>query len=240
MTYRTFTTSAILLTTLLALYEAPSVLCRLLAFSNIVHRYQRADDSSCGGQEEMTGTWFPFPPHNGERSIITIEEEADIRALKFRICNVIKMWMDEYFEDFRGDPSLLQILITFIRGKLIREGRDTLANILKTSIYNKVRIWPNGQVSHSCINRLSSTFAEQFHTKQLASKIKRLSSSDMIDAVSLSPPKPKVYPAFTQSRRARYLMLPTDPVAWQGSALFTSVINNGHLRRRDRPTADSH
>jgi hypothetical protein len=86
----------------------------------------------------VTATWFPFPPHNGERSLITLEEEADIRALKFRICNVLKMWMDEYFEDFKGDPPLFPVLITFVLGKLIREGRDTLANIIKTSIYNQV------------------------------------------------------------------------------------------------------
>lgn len=168
MTYRTFTTPAVLLTTLLALY-------------------QRADGSpGAGGPEDVTATWFPFPPHSGERSIITLEEEADIRALKFRICNVLKLWMDEYFvEDFKQQPQpqqqqassqvgdsplepLFPMLITFVLGKLIREGRDTLANILKTSLYN------------------------QFHTKQLAAKLKRLSSSDMMDAVSLSPPKPKL------------------------------------------------
>jgi hypothetical protein len=148
-------------------------------------RYQRADGSpGAGGPEDVTATWFPFPPHSGERSIITLEEEADIRALKFRICNVLKLWMDEYFVDFKQPPQppsqassqagdslspepLFPMLITFVLGKLIREGRDTLANILKTSLYN------------------------QFHTKQLAAKLKRLSSSDMMDAVSLSPPKPK-------------------------------------------------
>ncbi len=68
-----------------------------------------------------------------------VEEEAEVRALKFRICNVLKLWMDKHFEyDFKPQPALLQVLITFIIGKLIREGRDTLANILKTSIYNQV------------------------------------------------------------------------------------------------------
>jgi len=67
-----------------------------------------------------------------------MEEEADIRALKFRICNIIKVWVDEYFEDIRDSPSLFPLLITFVLGKLIREGRGTLANIIKASIYNKV------------------------------------------------------------------------------------------------------
>lgn len=159
----------------------------------MIVRYQRADDSSSGAQEEMNGTWFPFPPvHNGERPVITIEEEADIRALKFRICNVIKIWMDEYFDDFRGDPPLLPVLITFVLGKLIREGRDTLANILKTSIYNQARCC--SIVLHGDFIRPLTLIplVHQFHTKQLASKIKRLSSSDMMDVANLSPPKPKV------------------------------------------------
>lgn len=148
MTYRTFTTPVILLMTLLALCVPVAPWEKIIQKkkkNRELHidqhydvRYQRADGSSSGGQEEISDTWFPFPPHDGERSVITIEEEADIRALKFRICNILKIWMDEYFEDFRGDPPLLSVLITFILGKLIREGRDTLANILKTSIYNQV------------------------------------------------------------------------------------------------------
>jgi len=148
LTYRTFTTPTALLTTLLSLY-------------------QRADSSPSCCKEEKGETWFPFPPYNGECSIITMEEEADIRALKFRICNIIKVWVDEYFEDIRDSPSLFPLLITFVLGKLIREGRGTLANIIKASIYNK------------------------FHPKP-ASKLKRLSTSDIPDANSLSPPKPKL------------------------------------------------
>lgn len=52
--------------------------------------------------------------------------------IQIRVCNVLRNWVDEFYEDF--DRPMRSLLALFVRARLIREGHHEVARILRNSV----------------------------------------------------------------------------------------------------------
>ncbi len=61
---------------------------------------------------------------------------AEIKRIQLRVCNVLKNWVVQYFDDF--DHELIQTVVTFVDEHLDRDGHDSITKILRNAIVKRV------------------------------------------------------------------------------------------------------
>ncbi|KAL6052955.1 RasGEF domain containing protein [Balamuthia mandrillaris] len=218
-TYRTFTTPKILLGMLLSLYHrAERDHKRFVASSHVPSSSSHSSSALSSGTIASISQEKRRSSRNGEKS--------DTR-LQFRICNVLRMWMNEYFEDMLRSGGLLHYLICFIKGKLIPDKRDTLANILKTCLYNLIN--RTGNTSKVGRRKNSNNASER---------------SDTTSAPTTPPPKPKIKSVDITSPRLSFCDIGEEEIARQLTLIefeiFSRVKTYEFISPKNQPTVQEH
>ncbi|EGC30334.1 hypothetical protein DICPUDRAFT_157929 [Dictyostelium purpureum] len=112
LTYKTFTTSVLVLTKLIERYECenqPNITTPIIASTN---------------EEEEALEEKPIMNSN--------------KTIKLGVLNIIKCWVDRHHYDFENNQALLDAIIAFLEGPVVDDGMEKVSSIILKTIDRKI------------------------------------------------------------------------------------------------------